>query len=474
MTEKKTEKQKKGNLSFWQKTAFGIGGTADNLMQNGINNMANQVFNIFLGVNPILVSTCIFAARLWDAFTDPTMGSISDNTRNRLGRRRPYILVGGILASLTFILLWRVPQGWSQTAYFLWFLIVSLLFYTFYTVYSVPFNALSYELSPCYHERTRIMAFRCFFGAIAGISIQWMFRLTQMRCFNNTLDGMQTVSIGVAAIILVTAIVPAVFSKERFVHAAQSKVRLIDSLKVTLRNRTFTMLITAVILICLGLFMVGQLGVYINIFYIFGGDKRAAATVLGLGGTVYHLSGGITAAPVISWISSHVGKKATLIGGLILAAVGAGATFFTYNPRWPYLQFASLLMMSPGLSCLWILTPSMVADICDEDELNTGIRREGMYGAVYSNVMKIGVSVGLLFVGVILNASGFRAELGAAQSEHALLIMRICFSAIPVCGLLLGLLCISRYPITAERAAEVRMKLDARHASDGEPAGESK
>jgi GPH family glycoside/pentoside/hexuronide:cation symporter len=461
------KKKKTGILSFWQKTAFGVGGTADNLMQNGINNMANQVFNIFLGVNPVLVSIAIFAARLWDAFTDPTMGSISDNTRSRFGRRRPYILVGGILSALTFALLWWVPASWPETGHFLWFLFGSILFYTFYTVFSVPFNALSYELTSSYHERTKVMAFRCFFGAIAGISIQWMFRLTQMDCFENTLDGMRTVSLYVAAIILGTSIIPAVFSKERFSHAVstQQKIRLIDSLKVTLKNRTFTLLIAALILICLGLFMVGQLGVYVNIFYVFGGDKKTAATIMGFGGLLYHLTGGIIAAPIISAISGRFGKKKTLMGGLILATVGSGATFFTYNPQWPYLQFVSLMMMSPGLSCLWILTPSMVADICDEDELHTGVRREGMYGAVYSNVMKIGVSVGLLFVGFILNTSGFRAELGAAQPAQALMVMRVCYAVIPVTGLLLGLLCISRYKITAERSAEVRMQLDARHAA---------
>lgn len=461
------QKKRTGNLSFWQKTAFGIGGTADNLMQNGINNMANQVFNIFLGVNPALVSIAIFAARLWDAFTDPTMGSISDNTRSRFGRRRPYILVGGFLSALTFVLLWWVPAGWSEIGLFLWFLFGSILFYTFYTVFSVPFNALSYELTSSYHERTRIMAFKCFFAAVAGISIQWMFRLTQMNCFENTLDGMRTVSLYVAAIILITSIIPAVFSKERFSHAVstQQKIRLIDSLKVTLKNRTFTLLIAALILICLGLFMVSQLGAYVNIFYVFGGDKKAAATLMGFGGLMYHLTGGVIAAPVISWVSVHAGKKATLIGGLILAAIGMGITFFTYNPQFPYLQFLSLMMMSPGLSCLWILTPSMVADICDDDELKTGVRREGMYSAVYSNVMKIGVSVGLLMTGFILNASGFRAELGAAQSAQALIIMRVCFAVIPVAGLLLGLLCVSRYKITAEQAAETKMKLDERHAA---------
>ena len=457
------EKPQEGRtLSFWKKLAFGIGGTGDNLMQNGINSMANQVFNIFLGVNPALVSFAIFAARLWDAFTDPTMGSISDNTRSRFGRRRPYIFAGGTLAAVMFIVLWWVPESLPKTGYFLWFLIGSLAFYTFYTIFSVPYNALSYELSPDYNERTRIMAFKCVFGAIAGISIQWMFRLTQMDCFENTLDGMRTVSLGAAVIIFGTAIVPALFLKERFAHSSQKKIKLLDSLKVTLKNRTFALLIVAIILICLGLFMVSQLGVYINIYYVYGGDKKAAATVLGFGGMLYHLSGGIAAAPLISWLSSKFGKKKTLLGGLVLATVGAASKFFTYTPDMPYLQLLSLFLMSPGLSCLWILTSSMVADICDEDELNTGVRREGMYGAVYTNVMKLGVSIGLLVMGFILNASGFDAALGADQTPQALLTMRLCFAGVPVAGLLIGIYCISRYSITPERAAEVRRQLEAR------------
>lgn len=463
-----TEKpQKERTLSFWKKTAFGIGGTADNMMQNGINTMANPVFNIFLGVNPALVSFAIFSARLWDAFTDPTMGSISDNTRGRFGRRRPYMLLGGVLAALMFVALWWVPESMPEMGHFLWFLIGSLVFYTFYTIFSVPYNALSYELSPSYNERTRIMAFKCAFSAVAGISIQWMFRLTQMDCFDNTLDGMRTVSLGAAVIILCSSVVPVLFLKERFAHVSQKKIKLLDSLKVTLRNRTFTFLIAAIILTCLGLFMVGQLGVYINIFYVYGGDTKAAATMLGFGGMLYHLSGGITAAPVISWISARVGKKRTLMGGLTLAMIGVVSKFFTYTPEMPSLQLVSFLLMSPGLSCLWILTPSMVADICDEDELASGVRREGMYGAVYSNVMKLGVSIGLLFVGFILNASGFDAALGADQSPQALLTMRICFSAVPLVGLLLGLLCISRYPITGEKAAATRAALEARHLEKG-------
>lgn len=460
-------KPKSEGLSFWKKATFGSGSAADNLMQNSINTMVSPVFNIFLGVNPVLLSVAIFGARLWGAFTDPVMGAISDNTRGRFGRRRPYMLVGGILAALAFILLWQVPPGWPEIGLFLWFLLISLLFYTLSTVFSVPYNAMSYELSPDYNERNVIMAFRCFFGALAGIFAQWMYRLTQLECFKNTLDGMQAVSFVVAGLMVATTVLPALFSNERLARSIsqQKKVRLIDSLKVTMRNRTFAVLIIAIILICLGLFMVGQLGVYINIFYVYSGDNKAAATMLGWGGTIYNLAGGVIAAPVISLVARRIGKKKTLLWGLMLAMVGTASKFFTYDPRWPFLQFVSLSLMSPGLACLWVLSPSMVADICDEDELSTGVRREGMYGAVYSTVMKIGVSIGLLAVGFILQASGFKAELGAAQPAQSIMILRICYAVIPTFCLLIGLPLISCYPITAEKAAATRAALDFRHAA---------
>lgn len=459
-------KNKFSPISFWRKTAFGVGGAAENLMQNGINNMANQVFNIFLGVNPALISVAIFAARLWDAFTDPTMGSISDNTRSRFGRRRPYMLVGGILAAIMFVLLWRVPAEWTERSHFLWFLFGSILFYTFYTVFSVPCQALIYELSPDSNERTRIVAFRTVFAACAGISIQWMFRLTQMDCFENTLDGMRTVSLGAAAVILVGTVVPALTSKERLADIVlkQKKVSLWSSLKVTLRNRNFMKLVLAVICVSLGLFMVGQLGIYVNIYYVFGGEEKAASTMLGFAGMIYHLAGGILAAPVISMVSVRIGKKKTLMGGLTLALVGTLLKFVTYSPQRPWMQVVSLVLMSPGLSCLWVLTPSITADICDEDELESGVRREGMYSAVYTNVMKIGVSIGLLFVGFILNASGFDAARGADQTAWTLMFMRICFSVIPAVGLILGMVIIGRIPMSSQRTEEVRDALDARHA----------
>lgn len=454
-----------GTLSVWKRMAFGVAGASDGLMINCVNSMAAQVLNICLAVNPALVSVAIFIPRLWDALTDPVMGSISDNTRTRFGRRRPFVLIGGLLTALMYIVLWRFPFVSSEAGYFAWFLLASLVYYTCYTVFSVPYNALSYELSPDYNERTRIMAFKCAFGAAAGLLVQWQFRLTQLDCFENTLDGMRTVSVGVAVIMGLGVLFPVFFLKERFAHevSTQQKIRLIDSLKEALCNRSFRLLIIAVILICLGLYMVMQFGLYINIYHVYQGDKQGAATIMGIGGTVYHILGGILAAPIVSWVASHVGKRRTLIGGLLLAMIGSLSKFVTFDPRWPYLQLLSMVLMAPGLSCLWILAPSMVADICDEDELEYGTRREGMFSAVYTNVLKIGGSIGLLIVGFLLNASGFDAELGVDQPPHTMLILRSFFAGVPALGLFGAVLLILRFPITPEKAEQTRLTLAQRH-----------
>lgn len=460
-----TDKPENRLVSIWRKTAFGIGGVGDTLMQNAVNNMANQVLNIHLGINPVWVSVAIFISRLWDAFTDPIMGSLSDNTRTRFGRRRPYMLAGGIGGGLLFILLWRFPFVDTHMGYFLWFLGTSLVFYTFYSIFSVPFNALGYEMSPSYNERTRIMAFKFAFAAIAGLLIQWQFKFTQLDCFENTLDGMRGVSFIMAAIIIVATAIPALFCRERLSRevANQAKLRLFDSLATTFKNRAFGLLMLTLALCCVGLFMVTQMGIYINIYYIFEGDKKAASTMLGIAGSTYHLMGGILAAPVISWFATRVGKKRVLMAGLGIAMCGAASKYFTYTPAAPYLQLLSLGLMSPGLACLWILTSSMVADICDEDELEHGIRREGMFSAVYGYVLKIGISFGLLLTGFLLNAAGFDAELGVEQSTGAILALRILHGAVPAVALLIAILLISRFPITPERARWVRGELEKRH-----------
>ncbi len=453
------------DVSLWRKLIFGMSGAADNLMQNSIMSIANPVMVIALGMNPAHLSIIIFISRIWDAFTDPLMGSISDNARTRFGRRRPFMLVGGLLAGLVLIALWQIPAGLSDTANFIWFLTGVILFYTCYTVFIVPCNALSYELSSNYNERTRIMAFRSIFATLSGLAMHWQYKMTQLDRFDGTVDGIHTVSIFVGGIIIVAAIIPAIFSKERLaetVAATQEKIPFWSSAKATFRNRNFMFLMACVISTCLGVFMITALGTFINIYYVCGGDEKQAATIMALGGTVYTFAG-LLSVPILTFVSGRIGKKKTLLWGLGFALFGTLIKWFTFTPENPYLQFIPLALMAPSLQSLWMLSPSIVADICDEDELESGNRREGMYSAVYGYLMKIGVSLALLITGFLLNATGFDVDLGGEQLPRTILNLRLCFTLIPSAGLLFALIFVTRIKISPARAAEVKRQLDERH-----------
>ena len=179
----------KDRVPVGRKLAVGAGGFP---VQNGgliVQYMAQPIFQIFLGLNPALFGLAMTIPRIWDAFTDPLMGRISDRTVSRYGRRRPYVFLGSIAVALSFLTIWMVPQHMSEMGTFLWLTVTSVLFFTAFTVYSVPFNALVYEQTPDYHERTRLMFYFALFYNIGNLCVNWYVPATNWSGFENSLVG---------------------------------------------------------------------------------------------------------------------------------------------------------------------------------------------------------------------------------------------------------------------------------------------
>lgn len=462
---KTTPRKVDNQVSKGRKVAYGFGAVAENAMQNAAGNMANPFFNVGLNVAPSLLGIAAMMFRIWDAITDPLMGWISDRTELRMGRRRPYIIGGAIAGGLLFALLWWCPLGMSPTFYFIWYLGISILFYTAFTVFGVPYVALGYELSPDYHERTRIMSFRTWFQSVAGICIQWLFWLTQRPVFDGTVDGMRWVGIGMGILIILMGITPGIFLKERQLTTEEivtnrEKVKLRNALSV-LRVRPFRIILYTLVMAMAGMFTVIILGFYINVYYLFGGDLVGASTIIGVQGTFYHLSC-MASLPLISWTSTRIGKKSALILFLAIAVVGTLSKWVLFTPVNPWLQLIVVALMAPGLSAMWTLLASMTADVTDVDELDNGTRREGSFGALYGWSMKLGFALCFFVAGFVLEWTGFDAELGENQPVHTIFWIRILYSLIPALGLLGAILCIWRYPITEKSANDVRRELDKR------------
>lgn len=198
-----------------QKVIYGLGAFVNNLLASAIGGMV-IVLNLGLGMNPALVGLVSALPRLTDALTDPLMGYISDNTNTRWGRRRPYIFLGAIAVGVIFALLWQLPADKTQTFYFWYFLVGSLIFYLAYTMFATPWVAMGYELTPDYHERTRLMGVQNFIGQLAYVIAPWFLLIMQTeRWFDNMVDGAAGLAIIIGVVVVVIGVLPAIFLRER-------------------------------------------------------------------------------------------------------------------------------------------------------------------------------------------------------------------------------------------------------------------
>jgi len=450
-----------------KKIAWGLGGLTNDMV-NALWVLAMPIFSLGLGVKATWIGIALALPRVWDAISDPLMGFISDNTRSRWGRRRPYILFGGIGVGLTFALLWMPNTSWSETGLLTWFIVMSLLFFTFLTMWSIPWGALGLDLTPDVQERNSVQAVRAWFANGAAFIIPGIMPMAFFFGKGDEVVGVRTVGIIVGLIMTLTAIMAAFFCQEsRTVEKAAPKVSFLESAKVTLKNKPFLGLCIFSALFCGGVLVVSQMGYYINIFHVYGAlpaqeAKEAASKVMFWGGIVGAITN-LAAVPLIAWCASRFGKKSTMIGGIFLVVIGQLVKWYFFIPENPYLQVWLSILIYPGFMLIWTVLPSMVADICDLDELNTGTRREGMYSATSAWVLKAGVAISMAMSGWLINVVGI-VDSADVQTPEAVFNMRLLFTLLPSIFTLIGGFFVFKYPITEADAEQVKKQLEERHA----------
>ncbi|HQV33719.1 MAG TPA: MFS transporter [Calditrichia bacterium] len=458
-----------------QKFAYGLGSIVNNLLGGAIGFMS-IVLNVGLGINPALVGTLQAIPRFTDALTDPVMGYISDKTRSRFGRRRPYIFVGAIGVGVVFALMWQLPPGNSEMFYFWFFLVGSIIFYMLYTVFATPWVALGYELTSDYHERTRLMGVMNFMGQFAWITLPWFYAIMENdRLFSDSVEGARTLAIIIGIFVAVVGIMPAIFLKERYVpteDGGEEKVSLMEGLRTnvslfakglvtTLKQREFLKLCAGTFFLFNGIMLVGAFSSYITIFYVSGGDTDMGAKYMGIFGTI-NTAATLVAIVVVTWLSSRLGKRLTFILATFVTLLGSLLKWFCYDPMVPWKVLLPAPLMAVGMGALFTLMGSMVADVCDMDELETGERREGMFGSIYWWMVKLGMALAFGLSGYLLNATGFDVEMGGAQTATTFFWMRIVDVVIPAIAAALAIWAVANFRITEEKSAEIREKLDER------------
>ncbi len=470
-------------IAFSRKLAYGMGAFVNNLLAAAIGGMI-IILNLGLGMNPALVGLLGAVPRAADAVMDPLMGYISDTTRSRWGRRRPYIFIGAIASGITYIALWFLPAGHTENFYFWYFLVGSVLFYLAYTIFAAPWVALGYELTPDYHERTRLMGVQNFIGQIAYLISPWfLWIMTHKSWFDTPAAGARGLAIGIGVVSIAVGIVPAIVLRERFNAAdhdehvsiagegriaalRRNTVTFLRGCKTTLASRPYLKLCAATFLVFNGFIMISSFQSYVIIYYVFGGDQEMGAKFAGYSGTL----GAISTFGVIFLVTSlatKIGKRKAFFFSTGVSMVGYALKWFCYNPRYPWLLLLPAPLLAFGLGGLFTLMGSMIADVVDCDELETRQRREGMFGAIYWWVVKVGMAAALAGGGYLLNATGFDVALGGQQSANTLVLMRVFDAFIPFLTSGIAIWVIWSYTITEEKAHEVRKALEARRGAAG-------
>jgi len=471
---RKTEHYKtaaEDRLPFMEKFAYGLGMLANNLQAAAVGALP-IILNLGLGMDPRLMGLLGSIPRLFDAFIDPVVGHISDNTRTRWGRRRPLIFWGAILSGIIFAMMWQLYPGHTQMFYFWVFLAASIIFFTAYAVFSIPLVGYGYELTPDYHERTRLMGFSNIMGQIAWLLCPFFYLfIYDPKIFPGefgAVRGARTLAMIIGGSIIVLGIMPALFTRERMRLAApdkestlQSVIKFFKRFIATWKSRPFLKLCLATFLVFNGYQLGASFTFYNMTYYLYGGDTDMARKL----NLWFGIASSLATFAIIwltTWVSARIGKRRTFFIMTSLSLFGFVAKWFTYNPAHPYLLLLSAPLISFGIGSLFTVVGAMVADVCDLDELNTGERREGMYGAIYWWMVKLGMAAASLIFGYLLSATGFDVALKGAQPAKTLFLMRACDCGIPLVASAIAILSVLTYEVTEGRAHQIRAELEAR------------
>ena len=460
-------------VSFAHKVAFGLG------------MLANQMFPAALGIFMVVLvqdmgfpgwmwGVLFFLPRVFDAFTDPIMGFISDNTRSTWGRRKQYVFIGAIVMGISFVAMWQLYRIDGVNYNFVYFLCWSIVFYAGLTLFSIPYVAMGYEMSDDFHERTSIMAVAQWIGQWAWVIAPWFWVVMyDPKWFENADTATRTLSIWVGVICMLLAMVPALFLPSRstkddvhlvplnWANFGGGMREILIGFKESFGYVAFRKLCYATFLIFNAFNTVAAFSFFIVVYHLFNGNTGDAWIWPTLFGSVGALVTTFAVIPTVAWMSKKMGKKNAFMVSQGISIIGYVLLWFLMVPGKPWMFMFALPFFSFGIGGLFTLMMSMTADVCDLDELATGKRREGIFGAIYWWMVKFGFAIAGLLSGAIMSFVAFTPG-AATQPAGAVDGLRLFYSGVPIFGTLLAMWIMRDYDLDEARAPEVHAELERR------------
>ncbi|MGE9269240.1 MAG: MFS transporter [Verrucomicrobiales bacterium] len=359
------------------------------------------------------------------------------------------------------------PENASQRTLVLYFLVGILIFTTLTTMNSVAYHALGIELSPSYDGRTQVVVYKSIMNKIAGIAQHWVPVLCFSLLFQNAFDGLFYVMVGVAIIGIPSTLLMFFKTRERthaIVKKSGDRPNIFKTIWQISKNPDFLRILFLFVFIGLTNGLFAAMGFYLNVYWVMGSALSGATLIAWISMLAWVL--GFLSLPIINWGCRKFQKHNLLKFAIIWMAIGTALKWWALNPEHPEYQFILPFFFSVGISMVYTVLPTMLADATDSDELRYGLRREGMFGAVNAFLMKLIGTLTPVLAGALLVASGFQPELEGNQSAQTITNMRLMYSLVPAVMLLFALVALWKYPLTRERVFEIKEILKKRHEAE--------
>jgi len=446
----------KETLSRRAKLMYGVGDAGINLADT----MVGLLFAIFLtdvvGLRPGLAALVIFIGRTFDYVNDPIIGYLSDRTRSRWGRRRPFILFGMLPFAMAYMLLWWIPPFTTQTGLAVYYGFAFVLYDTLATVLYMPYFALTPELTSDYDERTSLTTYRMVFSTI-GAMVAFVVPLAIIGTMDAKSAGrVMAVGAGVAFLSILPMLAVFLGTREKAEYQEQKQPSIKEAATAAIKNQPF--------LYAAGIFLLGLTALDITqatLLYFLKYHMHLEDNYDLVFGILFVAA--LVSFPLWNWVASRWDKKRAVIVGMLFLSVSITVMGFM-RTEWGLtvlLVFSALVGL--GLGAVQVLTWAMIPDTVEWDELQTGQRHEGMFYSLVQTLRKIGSSLSLPFVLLMLEWTGYVAN-APTQPRNTILGIQSLIGPIPAVFLLLGIVLASRYPLDRKRFAELRTELAKRHA----------
>jgi GPH family glycoside/pentoside/hexuronide:cation symporter len=468
--------------------AYASGEGATSITMNGMGNFALLFYTQIMGMSPEIVGIALFLATFWDAITDPLMGTITDRTNSRFGRRHPYMLVGGVLVCVAFVALWFIPESFrGEKVLFGYLLGLNIIVKTAFTVFVVPYTALGFEMCKAYDDRARLQGIRYGFNMFMNIlfgGFAWMLFFPEVTAADGSIiDGTKVeaiylnmgVILGIVSLLLVLFCVYATYKYAEKGDALKANTveddglaghakAFIHDLKDVYSDKLVWFVFGFFGLAQFSMMVVSQVQMFTYIEYM--EFTAAQKTFVHTGGMLGFAVGSLGLGSMVKrWDKKKTGIVAMVIssaGGLGLFAVFTGGLL---DPQANVGGFPLAVAVFGVLQMLWwggcgIIVPlatAMIADLSEVKKWQTGEVTEGRYAAGFSFFLKLANSLGLLVTGFILKSVGYisGAEAQAPAAINNLAVTT--FIAGPIL-MAVSFFVLRFYPITHESMSALRIK----------------